>query len=146
MAYGLVAFSALSVRISEPEIGPVFVGVKLIEYTQEAPGASVPGQDELLSTGHIVRFPRLKLAEMLGLVPEAGVGKVSAEVPTFWTVTVCGLSTLVEPTAVVAKISLGGIEKFSFNTELYFGKPDSSQRNRRCRFHPPQPHKDKKSR
>ena len=50
--------------------------------------------------------------------------KVSAEVPTFWTVTVCGLSTLVEPTAVAAKISLGGIEKFSFNTELYFGKPE----------------------
>jgi hypothetical protein len=38
-------------------------------------------------------------------------------------VTVCGLSTLVEPTPVVAKISLGGIEEFAFNTELYSGKP-----------------------
>jgi hypothetical protein len=86
---------------------PDAVGDKFIEYTQETPGANVTGLDEPLRIGQVVKLPRLKLAGILGLLPEVGVGKISGPVPLFWTVTVCGLSLLVAPTDVDAKLSAG---------------------------------------
>jgi hypothetical protein len=74
---------------------------------QVAPGARVAGLDELVTTGHVVELPRLKFVEMLGLLPEAGVGKMSMPVPLFSIVIVCGLSLLVEPTGVDTKLKVG---------------------------------------
>ncbi len=55
---------------------------------------------------------------MLGLFPLPGIGKFSAALPTFSIVTVCGLSLLVEPGAVNAKLRLGGSTRSSFNIRL----------------------------
>ncbi len=55
---------------------------------------------------------------MLGLFPLPGIGKFSTALPMFSTVTVCGLSLLVEPGAVNAKFRLGGSAKSSFNARL----------------------------
>ena len=48
-----------------------------------------------------------KLADTLGLVPVAGSEMIKGELPSLLTVTVCGLSLLVEPTTVLAKVSVG---------------------------------------
>ena len=50
---------------------------------------------------------------MLGLFPLIGTGKLSAALPMFSTVTLCGLSLLVEPQGVAAKLRLGGSQKSS---------------------------------
>jgi hypothetical protein len=55
---------------------------------------------------------------MLGLLPLFGDEKISAEFPEFSTVTVCGLSLLVEPGDVEAKFKLGGSARSSFSTLL----------------------------
>jgi hypothetical protein len=55
---------------------------------------------------------------MLGFSPLPGTGKFSAALPAFSTVTVCGLSLLVEPITVGAKLRIGGSAKSSFNTRL----------------------------
>jgi hypothetical protein len=47
------------------------------------------------------------LADTLGLVPVAGSEMIKGELPSLLTVTVCGLSLLVEPTTVLAKVSVG---------------------------------------
>jgi len=49
----------------------------------------------------------VKFAAMLGSKPLEGTGRLSAASPTFSNVTVCGLSLLELPTAVVAKLRLG---------------------------------------
>jgi hypothetical protein len=56
----------------------------------------------------VVKLPNVKLVERLAFVPVLGTGKVIAALPAFSTVTVCGLSELVEPTGVVEKVKLGG--------------------------------------
>jgi hypothetical protein len=50
----------------------------------------------------------VKFAAMLGLLPLPGTGKLSPALPTFSSITVCGLSLLVDPGAVLVKLSLGG--------------------------------------
>ena len=51
----------------------------------------------------------VKLGEILGLFPEERTGKLRASLPMFTSVTVCGLSELVLPTSVSAKLSEGGL-------------------------------------
>jgi hypothetical protein len=73
---------------------------------QDAPAASVPGSEEPALNTVQAEAPlsfSVKFAAMLGLFPVDGIGKFNAALPTFSTVTVCGLSVLVEPKAVLAK-------------------------------------------
>ena len=91
-------------KVSAPEIAPEDVGVKLTRYVQDAPGASSTGFDEVLRTGHVLPLPIVKPAEIDGLLPPLGVANVSGYNPTFCTVSVCGLSELVCPTTVFAKL------------------------------------------
>jgi hypothetical protein len=58
----------------------------------------------------------VKFVAMEGLLPEVGIGKLSVAFPLFHTVTVLGLSLLVEPAAVVAKLRLGGSETSIFSS------------------------------
>jgi hypothetical protein len=86
---------------------------------QDEPAASVPYIQELPVTRGHAEAPLLfqvKFAPILGLLPVAGIGKFNAALPTFSRVIVCGLSVLVEPTAVLAKVRVGGSAKSSFNT------------------------------
>jgi hypothetical protein len=108
---GAAALRFESVNTSDPLKLPAAVGAKLIENAQEAPAASVPGAEELLSTTgqELGALPaRVKFVVMLGLLPVAGTGKDRSALPAFSSVTVCGLSVLVEPTGVLAKVRLGG--------------------------------------
>jgi hypothetical protein len=109
----------LSVSTNAPLKAPAAVGAKLMGNWQDAPAASVAGAEELtLRTGQAedpLLF-RVKFAAMLGLLPVDGIGKVNVAFPMFSTVTVCGLSVLVEPTAVLAKVRLGGSARSSFAT------------------------------
>ncbi len=118
---GTAALSALSVNSSVPLKLPAAGGVKLMGNRQDWPAASVPAAGEpALTSGHEDAAPlfRVKFAAMLGLFPLAGTGKFRAALPAFSTVTVCGLSLLVKPGAVGAKLRLGGSAKSSFNTRL----------------------------
>jgi len=110
---GAAAFKLLSVRVRKALRAPVAPGTKLTGNRQDAPGASVPAvEDPLLTSRQSAEPPLLKVkfAPMLGLLPLDGTGKVNAALPTFSTVTVCGLSLLVEPTTVVANVRLGASE------------------------------------
>ena len=73
--------------------------------------ASVAGLNELdVNIGHAVPLVPLRLklvVETLGFVPVAGIGKVNGALPMFENMTVCGLSLLVDPTLVEAKVRLG---------------------------------------
>jgi hypothetical protein len=89
---------------------PVVAGVKLINSVQLTPGASEAVEPEPLPvTGQAEAkvLSRVKLEEMLGSLPEAGMGKMRLALPPFSMVTVCGLSLLVAPKAVLAKPSEG---------------------------------------
>ena len=59
---------------------------------------------------------REKLEEMLGLVPVLGTETVKGAFPTFWIGSVLGLSLLVAPTFVAAKLMFGGSELSSLVT------------------------------
>ncbi len=116
---GAAALSALSVTASAPLKVPAAGGIKLTDNWQDWPAARVPVVEEAaLSTGQAFAalLFKVKFAEMLGLFPPLGIGKFSAVLPTFSTATVCGLSLLVEPGAVAAKLRLGGSAKSSLNT------------------------------
>ena len=81
---------------------------------QDAPAASVPADEAVLPINGQAVPPVLfnvKFVDMLGLLPLDGIENVKVEFPLFQSVTVCGLSLLVEPTAVVAKARLGGSAK-----------------------------------
>jgi len=67
--------------------------------------------------GQVVKLPNVKLVERLAFVPVLGTGKVIAALPAFSTVTVCGLSELVVPACVEAKLSAGGSTKSSFTID-----------------------------
>ena len=101
----------MSVSTSDPPKVPASVGAKLIGNWHEAPAASVPGNDAVEATSGqavpAVLF-RVKFSAMLGLLPEPGTGKASAALPMFESVTVCGLSVLMDPTLVGAKVNAGG--------------------------------------
>ncbi len=112
---------ALSVSTNEPLIAPPEVGRNPIDNRQDWPVASVPAAEEPELTSVHEDAPlvsRVKFAEILGLFPLPGIGKLSTALPTFSTVTVCGLSLLVAPGTVNAKVRLGGSERSSFNTRL----------------------------
>ncbi len=118
---GAAALSALSVSASAPLMLPVVSGVKLMDNRQDWPTASVPAAGEPAPTkGHEDDAPlfNAKFAAMLGFSPLPGTGKFSTALPTSSTVTVCGLSLLVEPITVGAKLRFGGSAKSSFNTRL----------------------------
>jgi hypothetical protein len=118
---GAAALSALSVNANVPLKVPAAWGVKLTGNRQDWPAASDPAvKDPALSSGQAFGplALKLKFVEMLGLFPPLRIGKLSAALPAFSTVTVCGLSLLVEPGAVNAKLRLGGSAKSSFKTRL----------------------------
>jgi hypothetical protein len=112
--YGAAAFRLLSVVTSEPLKEPTVAGVKLIRLVHLDPEASVPGLE--LDCGQVEPLPIANPGEMLGFKPVAGTGNVSGALPIFVSVTVRGL--LVEPTAVDAKLRLGGSAKSNFFTVL----------------------------
>ena len=108
---GAGALKFESVNTSDPLKLPVAVGAKLIDNAQEAPAASVPGPEELLfMRGQVfgALSDTVKFVVMLGLLPVAGIGKDRSALPTFSSVTVCGLSVLVKLTGVLAKVRSGG--------------------------------------
>jgi len=118
---GAVALRELSVTTSVPLSVPVVVGAKVMGNKQDCPAARVPAvEDPALTTGHedVPLLFRVKFPAMFGLFPLLGTGRFSAEVPKFSKVIVCGLSLLVEPTTVAAKVRLGASAKSSFNTEV----------------------------
>jgi hypothetical protein len=118
VAYGLVALRELSVSTNVPLIEPKVAGVKLTTYSQELPLASEAALDALLSVGQVVELPRLKFEEMLALFPELGVGKFRVAFPMLSTTTNRGLSLLVEPVWVFAKLRLGNAERLTLRTLL----------------------------
>jgi hypothetical protein len=109
-----LTFRALSVKTSDPVSEPKIVGEKLMGSRQDASTANVPGEEEPELTrgqAEATLLSRIKLVEMLGLFPPEGTAKLNAELPTFSSVTVCGLSELVFPTAVAANCRIGGSVK-----------------------------------
>ena len=96
---------------------PAEAGAKLTDSWQVLPAARVPTEEDVAETcGHaaeLVPF-RKKLAGMLGLLPEDGIGKVSGALPMLATVTVWAV--LVEPEFVVGKVKLGGVVVSSLRT------------------------------
>src|SRR6266567_449401 len=97
---------------------PTVVGVKLIRLVHEDPEANVPGLELDMSCGQVELLSIVNPAAMLGFKPVPGTGNVSVALPIFVSVTVCGLSLLVEPTAVDAKVRLGASAKSNFTTAL----------------------------
>jgi len=61
----------------------------------------------------------VKFADILGLLLLDGTGKLNGALPMFSIVTVCWLSVLVEPKAVLAKLRLGASAKSSFKTLIF---------------------------
>ena len=95
---------------------PGIVGVKLSTSVQEDPTANVAVLETGESCGQVELLSRVKFAEILGFWPVVGISKVNAALPWLVIVTVCGLSVLVAPTTVVAKLSVGGVTTFSSMT------------------------------
>jgi hypothetical protein len=119
---GAVALRLVSVSTNVPLNAPTEAGAKLTDSVQEVPAASDPGADESLpATGQAPEaFAfREKFDPILGFWPEDGTGNVKTALPTFSTVTVCGLSVLIEPTAALAKVKMGGSAKSVMYTELF---------------------------
>jgi hypothetical protein len=116
-----LALRLLSVRTSDPPMPPLDVGTKLMGRAHDVPCASVPGDPApLLTSGQAVvpLLSSVKFAEMLGLFPLRGAGKFRSALPLLAIVTVCGLSELVEPTSVEAKLNDGGLLRSIIFTAL----------------------------
>jgi hypothetical protein len=79
-------------------------GEKLTSSEQVEPLANVLVPEPGVNSGQVEALPRVKPVEMLGFVPVAGAAKVSGAFPSFSSVTVWGLSLLVVPSAVLAKL------------------------------------------
>jgi hypothetical protein len=112
-------FNALSVSLTVPLILPVVAGVKLIGSVHVVAAGRVAMLSEVeVNSGHAIPpvLFMLKLAEILGFVPVAGIGNVNAAFPIFENRTVFGLSLLVEPTLVEAKVKLGPVPSAIFST------------------------------
>ena len=99
------AFNVLSVTVSVPLTTPLTVGVKLTINVHLAPTARVRLWEEPGGTGQVELGLKVKPAVIGAVLP--GALKVNGELPLFTIVTVCGLSALVLPTAVEAKLSVG---------------------------------------
>ena len=107
------ALSELSVRVSVSLRVPVVVGKKSMLRLQLAFAASE--KLDVQSGGVPLPVARVKSAGRV----RPGATAVSAALPKFSTVTVCGLSLLVEPTFVEAKLNDGGAPaKSSFSTRV----------------------------
>jgi hypothetical protein len=92
-----------------------------MDNRQDCPAASALAVEvPALTSGHedAPLLFSVKFAGMSGLIPVLGTGKFSAALPAFSRVTVRGLSLLVEPMTVVAKLRLGGSAKSSSNPRL----------------------------
>ena len=92
-----------------------------IDAGVKARAASVPAVELAVTSGHAdsALLLRRKSAEMLGLFPLLGAGNVSGALPMFCTVTICGLSLLVEPAGVAAKLSEGGVARLISVTTVW---------------------------
>jgi hypothetical protein len=103
-------FNELSVSVAEPVIGPVEVGVKLRLRLQFSPEV----REELLLQSAGVPEPAIcaKLEPTVSPLSETG------PLPIFSTVTDCGLSLLVLPTGVAAKLRAGGCDRSTSATRL----------------------------
>ena len=113
----LVPFRLLSVSIRDPMRLPAAVGAKLIDRVQDAPAASVPADEAVLPINGQAVPPELfkvKFVEILGLFPLDGMENANGVVPLFESVTVWGLSLLVEPTVVALKVRFGASAKSIF--------------------------------
>src|SRR5436309_2476092 len=97
----------------EPVMEPGTVGAKLTAAAHEAPAARVAGLELDVTCGQVELLLKVNPVEMFGLNPEPGTSKVNGALPSLVSVTVLGLSELVEPTAVLANVKLGGLLKFS---------------------------------
>ena len=107
-----LAFSALSVVLTDPVMLPAAAGVKLMGSVQEVAAAREAVLPELVVNAGQAVLPvllTLKLLETLGFVPVPGMGKVKGAFPMLENVTVWGLSLLVEPTLVEAKFRVGPV-------------------------------------
>jgi len=92
----LALSTAASVRL------PAFFGVKLISRLHVAPGTS---ENPVVQSGV---GPEPNICEKSG--PTVIEVSTSAWLPEFWITTDCGLSLLVDPTEVLAKLNVGGCE------------------------------------
>ena len=97
----------LSVSTRVPGKEPVAVGTKSTPTAQELPAAMGVDVEQVVVAESSLKFV---LATMLL--------KLRAAFPMFWTETVFGLSVLVDPILVDAKLKLGGVAKFSIPTVL----------------------------
>src|SRR5580658_9798743 len=102
---GAPAFSAVSVTtIAELNV-PAEVGAKLRDNRHDWSAPSEPAGDPLPITGHAVPpLAKLKLTGTEGLLPLPGAGNERGALPMFSSVIVWGLSLLVDPGAVEAKL------------------------------------------
>ena len=92
--------------MTPPEMLPTDVGVNSTPTVQLAPTARVKGVEEPLSVCRQVESASsyVKLAETLGLYPDAGSGNVSASLPMLATVAVSTPSVL---SVAVASVAVG---------------------------------------
>ena len=123
-----LAFRLVFVSTREPLIEPAVVGAQLICSVQLVPAANIPAVLLMLPVKGqvpILALSSVKFVEMAGLLPLAGIGKLSAELPLLAIVTVRAPSMVsVEPAIVaVAKLSDGASAKSSFMTLFALAAP-----------------------
>ncbi len=113
----LLAFRLLSFQLNAAWRGPVACGLKLTGREQADPGAS-PEASVSFEFEHTA-LPSVKLT-----VETAGYAeKVNGMLPLLATVTVCGLSLLVAPSAVAAKSNDGGVARVISSTTPLLALP-----------------------
>jgi hypothetical protein len=104
----LGTFRSLFVRTARLLKEPVAVGLKSNAMVQLVPPAIAKAwEEDGVVCKHVEELSQAKFAGTLGLVPDTGNGKVRVALPSLLTVTVRGLSVLVEPTRVLAKARVG---------------------------------------
>jgi hypothetical protein len=102
-----VALALSSDIVSVPVDAPMFVGTKSTAYWQDAPWVSVCDPVAGYTSGQVVAGSNMKPVLICGFVPATGTN-VSDELPMLPSVATIGLSTLVAPTFVSAKLKMGG--------------------------------------
>ena len=111
----LLGFSIAGSIIQLPVVGG---GAQLATITALIYVFEVPNE-LAVSCGQVEPLPIVNPVAMLGFKPVAGTGKLKVALPLLVKVTVCGLSMLVEPNAVEAKLRLGASAKSSFTIALF---------------------------
>jgi len=99
----------LSSIVNVPVLAPSVCGVKLTGNTQDAPAASAPAEVPAAINGQSGVTPLASVKPVpvrLALFPEGGTSIASAKLPSFETLTICGLSPLVLFTMVFSKLTL----------------------------------------